>query len=230
MVDITATRRARASVNFFVTAVHGTLYDYSKVEYTDSTTKVIIGCPTHGDLLQQPVKHINLGNGCKECVLDDLLKPEAVYYEELAVVSDGCVERLSPYIGTNYKILQRHNWGHEWEVSPSSLLAGKGNPVCSEYGFNAMKPAILYYLHVENQGEVAYKIGITNSTVKDRFRGVMQFITVLKEWTYDVGADAYQAEQSTLKLNREFKYEGALLLRSGNTELFYKDVGELENE
>jgi hypothetical protein len=47
------------------TEIHGDKYDYSKVVYINSTTPVIIICPTHGDFEQTPGGH--LCGGCKEC-------------------------------------------------------------------------------------------------------------------------------------------------------------------
>lgn len=44
--------------------VHGNKYDYSKSEYVNATTKVIIVCPQHGEFLQRPCDHLN-GHGCK---------------------------------------------------------------------------------------------------------------------------------------------------------------------
>lgn len=46
--------------------VHGELYDYSNVSYTDAHTKVAITCKQHGDFLQTPNKHLD-GRGCPEC-------------------------------------------------------------------------------------------------------------------------------------------------------------------
>ena len=46
--------------------VHGDKYDYSKVEYVNSSTKVCIICPEHGEFLQRPSKHLQ-GQGCPEC-------------------------------------------------------------------------------------------------------------------------------------------------------------------
>ena len=46
--------------------VHGDKYDYSKVEYVDAHTDVIIGCPIHGDFKQKPGEHLR-GRGCKRC-------------------------------------------------------------------------------------------------------------------------------------------------------------------
>lgn len=43
--------------------IHGTRYDYSRVEYNDSHTKVCIVCPEHGEFWQTPNSHIQ-GSGC----------------------------------------------------------------------------------------------------------------------------------------------------------------------
>ena len=45
---------------------HGDLYDYSKVKYINSVTKVEIICPIHGSFFQTPAKHIN-GKRCPYC-------------------------------------------------------------------------------------------------------------------------------------------------------------------
>ena len=49
--------------------VHKSRYDYSKVQYINGTTKVIIICPVHGEFLQTPQSHLN-GQGCKQCYND----------------------------------------------------------------------------------------------------------------------------------------------------------------
>ena len=46
--------------------IHGVKYDYSKVEYVNSTTPVEIICPVHGSFFQTPKSHLR-GNGCKKC-------------------------------------------------------------------------------------------------------------------------------------------------------------------
>lgn len=45
---------------------HDDKYDYSKVEYINSTTKVCIICKEHGEFWQTPSKHL-LGQGCPKC-------------------------------------------------------------------------------------------------------------------------------------------------------------------
>ena len=46
--------------------VHGDTYGYSKVEYKNMHTPVIIECPIHGDFRQLPDGHLN-GQGCPQC-------------------------------------------------------------------------------------------------------------------------------------------------------------------
>ena len=46
--------------------VHGDKYDYSKVDYVNSDTKVTITCREHGDFEQAP-KHHYIGRGCPVC-------------------------------------------------------------------------------------------------------------------------------------------------------------------
>jgi hypothetical protein len=45
---------------------HGNKFDYSKVEYIGSHTKVCIMCPEHGEFFQSPTNHLS-GNGCPKC-------------------------------------------------------------------------------------------------------------------------------------------------------------------
>ena len=46
--------------------VHNGKYNYSKVEYIDSKTKVCIICPEHGEFWQTPDNHLR-GKGCPKC-------------------------------------------------------------------------------------------------------------------------------------------------------------------
>ena len=47
--------------------VHGSKYDYSKVNFTKMHDKVTIICPIHGDFEQTPSKHISKRQGCPKC-------------------------------------------------------------------------------------------------------------------------------------------------------------------
>ncbi len=47
--------------------IHGDLYDYSKVDYSNARTCVIVICKLHGEFLSHPDRHINSGSGCHKC-------------------------------------------------------------------------------------------------------------------------------------------------------------------
>lgn len=49
-----------------VKAIHGDVFDYSKVNYKDSLNKIIIICKKHGEFKQRPGHHLK-GQGCKKC-------------------------------------------------------------------------------------------------------------------------------------------------------------------
>jgi len=47
--------------------VHGNKFDYSKVNYINARTDVIIICPEHGEFKQRPTNHIDGKQGCPTC-------------------------------------------------------------------------------------------------------------------------------------------------------------------
>ena len=47
--------------------IHKDKYDYSKTNYINTNTKVIIICKIHGEFMQKPNNHINLFHGCVKC-------------------------------------------------------------------------------------------------------------------------------------------------------------------
>ena len=46
--------------------IHGDKYDYSKVTYINSCSKVYIICPIHGEFWQEANSHL-MGHGCPKC-------------------------------------------------------------------------------------------------------------------------------------------------------------------
>ena len=89
-------------------------------------------------------------------------------------------------------------------------------------GFDTKKPAKLYYVSINN-GQ-AYKIGITNLSVKERFRQDFKKIDIIKVWDYSIGAEARTQEQKILKRFSYAKWDGVEILKDGNSELFNHDI------
>ena len=60
--------RRKTQTEFIKDAIkkHGDYYDYSMVEYKNSTTPIKLLCPKHGEFLQSPKSHLK-GCGCSVC-------------------------------------------------------------------------------------------------------------------------------------------------------------------
>lgn len=87
--------------------VHNNKYDYSKVKYYRSKSKVTIICPEHGEFLQTPNNHL-CGNGCPCCTnySFDKTEPAILYY--LKIVTDD--NQVLYKIGiTNKTVNERFN-------------------------------------------------------------------------------------------------------------------------
>lgn len=57
--------------------VHSNKYDYSNVHYIDSSTKVKIVCPEHGEFEQRPNDHLD-GHGCIKCSLKSPIQEQEI--------------------------------------------------------------------------------------------------------------------------------------------------------
>ena len=55
-----STTKKKTTEEFIIDAnlIHNNKYDYSKVEYVNSITKVCIICPEHGEFWQTPKIHL----------------------------------------------------------------------------------------------------------------------------------------------------------------------------
>lgn len=72
--------------------LHGDRYDYSRVNYINSHTKVEIICPKHGSFFQMPHNHLNKA-GCRKCAneIETLrkTKPFNVFLKEASRLYDN---------------------------------------------------------------------------------------------------------------------------------------------
>jgi hypothetical protein len=109
---------------------HGDKYDYSKVNYINSSTKVIIGCPIHGDFLQTPTGHLH-NSGCQKCGGNMKLTLNEFIERAKAVHGDKY-----DYSLVKYKNIDERVWiicpeHGKWQQTPNSHLHGNGCPICA---------------------------------------------------------------------------------------------------
>ena len=68
-VDKRSKSKTTTNENFIKKAkeIHGDKYDYSKTNYINNKTKIIIICPIHGEIEITPNAHISEKRGCPKC-------------------------------------------------------------------------------------------------------------------------------------------------------------------
>lgn len=116
---------------------------------------------------------------------------------------------------------------NKWLATPVNVVNNETDcPSCSVTGFKINKSAILYYLRIDHRNKIYYKVGVTNRTVQERFcSSELEKITILKTWNHKKGKTSLKKEQITLKKYSKYRYAGrAKILKSGTTEIFTKDV------
>lgn len=109
--------------------IHNNKYNYSKTEYVDAHTKVIITCPIHGDFKQIPAVHLR-GNGCSKCSGKFHHTTETFIEEANKVHNNKYDYSKVNYINNSTKvciICPEH--GEFWQT-PNHHLRGRGCPKC----------------------------------------------------------------------------------------------------
>ncbi len=190
--------------------------------YLGTMTPILHTCSKDHEWKASP-DNILAGRRCPHCA-GVAKKTTEQYKAEL--ISKGIVfEVLEDYIGANIPIKHKCPKDHTWVTRPSHVLSGTGCPSCDNtWGFDPNKPAILYYVKLESPDKTYYKIGVTNSTIQDRFKNEKdKFLTIIKEEQFTLGSVAKEREQEILA--HHIRTTDKDFLKSGYTELFEYDIG-----
>lgn len=114
--------------------VHGDKYNYSTVCYKNSTTKVRILCPIHGEFMQRPGDHLR-GCGCPQCRAVKMSKINRLTTESF--IRRGSKKHNNKYDYSKVVYTKRLNSvtiicpeHGEFEQLACNHLIGHGCPVC----------------------------------------------------------------------------------------------------
>lgn len=112
-------------------AAHGDKYDYSKVVFKNSKTKVCIICSKHGEFWQRPDRHLS-GSQCRKCSIYKK-KHSLEYYIEQSKKKHGDKYDFSHavYAGCNKEIeIHCKECGSVFYSTPAALVKGLGCRMC----------------------------------------------------------------------------------------------------
>jgi len=210
-------------------------FDYSLIKDIHfKKNKLPIKCPIHKKFYQSPSAHLRSKYGCPKCARMNMTKLKTKTINEVILDFKSVHKERYDYKYVMYKNnttkvkIKCNECNSIFEQRPKDHMKGKGCSFCNRSGFNNSKHSKLYYIKIEKDNKILYKIGITNISVKSRFREDMKFITILKEESFKTGLEARNRESFLLKKYKKFKYKGPKILPSGNTEMFVIDILNLD--
>lgn len=116
--------------------VHGDEYDYSKVNYVNAKTKIVIICREHGEFLQTPAGHLS-GRGCPICRYIKSSSASRKTKEQFIKDAKNVHGDKYDYSKVDYKnnrtevciVCPTH--GEFWQRPDKHILRGQGCPHCS---------------------------------------------------------------------------------------------------
>ena len=115
--------------------IHGDTYDYSKVKYVNSHTKIIIICKEHGEFEKKPLKFLYAKQGCPKCSKNYI--PNTSEWIQKAKEKHGDTYDYSKveYVHSKKNVIIICKEHGEFQQRPSNHLRGAGCPICSKsYG------------------------------------------------------------------------------------------------
>jgi hypothetical protein len=190
--------------------IHNNFYNYERVVYINSKTKVLIKCPKHGLFSQEPQSHLD-GKGCRQCSIE---RTKVRCRLTLGKVKERCKSINLEFLDTHYinnttlfKV-KCNICGWEGFIALNSISRrlgcpkcsqGLGERICREYfeqifkkSFPSCFPKWLGGLQLdgyneelgiafEHQGRQHYKIGSIFSKNKRIFKNIQKRDNIKKD-------------------------------------------------
>ena len=124
--------------------IHGNKFDYSKTNYINMRTPVIVTCPFHGDFKIKPGKHIGRKQGCPDCsgrfnwsfktFYEKLQEKLPHYLDNIDIVNYSEISGLNEKdfkIEKTVIILKCKIDGYVWKSCGKRMLSNQGCRKCS---------------------------------------------------------------------------------------------------
>jgi protein-arginine kinase activator protein McsA len=146
--------------------VHGNKYDYSKVIYKGTSTKVEIICPEHGSFFQKPNDHFN-GAGCSNCAGNNKKNTFQIIKEFKKIHFNKYNYDLVDYIGTKkYVLIKCNKCLNTFKQTPNNHLMGNGCPNCNGKFNKSLEEIIKDFKKIHLNKYDYSKVNYKNNTTK----------------------------------------------------------------
>lgn len=206
---------------------NGDRFDYSTIDFKGFNYNIYPKCHKHGTIsVKNPATHLTYTT-CPKC-RGELKRYSTETFIQKAKELHG---DLFDYTNSVYSSAREpidifcNYCKQTFTVNQAYFhLQGNGCNLCRRGGFDGTKPGVLYYISIDNGA--AYKIGITNKSVKDRYsKSDLKRIQIIQEWKYEFGLEAFRREQEIIKNFKDSKYSGTISMEScSHKEMFNRDI------
>lgn len=146
--------------------IHDFEYDYSKVNYINTNTKVKIICDIHGEFNMVPYSHLR-GAGCKKCGIEYIADNRRLSTEEFiskanAIHNNKYLYDKAVYVNCMTKLIITCRQHGPFLQRAGNHLNGSDCPKCIRHGYSkasiewldyVSKKENIYIQHAENIGE-----------------------------------------------------------------------------
>lgn len=114
-------------------SIHHDKYDYSKVNYKNNHTKVVIACPVHGDFEMLPSNHTHgrIPQGCPSCSGRTQWTKSSFIEAATKLHAGKYTYYKTDYASTAVPVIIICPLHGEFLQKPSKHLAGQGCPICA---------------------------------------------------------------------------------------------------
>lgn len=213
---------------------HGDLYDYTRVDYINNNTPVIIGCKIHGFFSMTMGNHTaKLAQGCSKCGHERMALGQTKTHDQFiadAIRVNGNKVDYSKtvYVSDKQKVILTCPEHGDFMMCASNHLQGQCCRKCAKNGFQVGIPGFFYVLLGDKN---TTKVGITNRAVKTRVKEINKSsqlnFKIDTVFEFAVGQTALDLEGNTLTYLRS-KYKNPVEKFHGSTESFLDvDLAEL---
>ena len=135
--DMNPLKKSKEEFLFAAKNIYGDKYDYSQIDYKNTQTDIKIICSKHGEFLQTPYQHINMGQGCQKCGWEQSSLKQRSNTDEFILRANIVHNNKFDYSKVNYEkasipviiVCPEHG---EFPQRPVDHLNGQGCPICKE--------------------------------------------------------------------------------------------------
>jgi len=110
----------------------GNKFIYTKTNYINKCTKVIIICPEHGEFAQTPKSHLNKksNGGCKECSGVSKIDTNVFIKKSQSIYGDNYLYSKVDYVSSHKKVIITCKIHGDFSKTPANHFSGQGCPKC----------------------------------------------------------------------------------------------------